>query len=217
MKCNQDEEDDGNVSASEKRNIIDFSYDAHLLGDANADPIERDREWSRVVNEFDPRLRSYFAGRTRNRAELEELISHIWRKAQIYLPQLESTHATWSWLLTVGRNRLKDRYRAAGRAEGRTSQLHAEAALLEELSLKGPTVLDELAKSDSWSDRDRPIDKETWADRWNMLSEAEQVGVTLHVVEGMTHAEIALQIGDKADAVRKRYSRAMRLLRTGDS
>ena len=197
---------------------VEFLYDPALLLDPDTDRAAHDREWNRVFGDFNPRLQDYFAGRTDNGDELDELVRHIWRKALLGLGKLRSTRAAWNWLVSVGENRIRDMHRAAKARYRWQERMTHEAIVDGDLCLRLPNALERMASNDPFDENRWPVDRDTFMVRWKQLPELDRQMIWLHDVEGWTHREIAEVLGiAKPGTARQRFSRARLFLREGRS
>jgi RNA polymerase sigma-70 factor (ECF subfamily) len=99
------------------------------------------------------------------------------------------------WLMTAARNRLIDHVRSRQRDQARVER-HAASESRDVLPIDAAAISDERA-------------------RWMLaqLPEYERVALALHVVDGMSIADVATHLGRTVDATTSLLSRARRRLR----
>lgn len=170
-----------------------------LAGDS-----EREQEWRRLFEHFQPRLVSYFARRVDSEDQLDELTSEIWRRLLLNIHKLKSTNAFWSWMLQVGRNILADWGRGGIRMNGRQVAME-ELTASDAAALITPFIFD----GDDGS-QDIPDLVEALA----QLPAEDRALLELIVVDDMSHADVAIRLRlDSAAACRKRLQRIKAKLR----
>lgn len=173
-------------------------FDLALLTGSHAAGSAGQAEWRRVFNHFNPRLNSYFARRVEDRDALDDLISEIWRRVMLNVHLLKSQNALWSWMLQIGVNLLRDLGRQGVRQNGRRISLdHLAPAELEQLIV--PRLLDEPGSI---------VDGDSLREALGELAPMDRELLELHVIDELTHAEIASRLNlDSEAASRKRLQR----------
>lgn len=192
-----------------------FEFHPALLGDPSADEVERDAEWRRVFEHFDPRLRDFFSYQRPDPDELDDLLLHVWRAALRGFGSLQSPRAAWSYLITVGKNYLRDQWAAEARQDRNLDLYGRHIAVEEELRKELPNVLDRIAHEDTWTDGRWPVEPDQFEERMSQLSDAERELILLRHVRGLTHEQAAEELRITPAAARKRYSRILKHLRGG--
>ena len=130
-----------------------------------------------------------------DRSSAEDLTQDVFLRVHQALPRYREGHDPWPWLVSIARNLLVDALRSAQRMERPTSDLEFEANQGE------PS---ELVLRREKEDRVRRA--------LARLPEDQRQTVLLRNFAGLSHAEIARQLGLSDLAVRKRYSRALATL-----
>jgi len=92
-----------------------LEVDITLLKGQRGDSIEREQEWLRVFNHFQPRLRGFFATRQSDQMALDDLLAEIWQRALGHIASVRGAEVLWNWLTTIGNNLLKDQRRKSAR------------------------------------------------------------------------------------------------------
>jgi len=166
-----------------------------LRGDEGSSQ-DRDSEWLRVFRHFDPRLRDFF-GRRNQTLAVDEVVGEVWGRAFLFISTLKDAAALWSWLTTIGNNVIRDRMR---------SQLRHPTGSLSES--KDATAVEESFVR-TWIDRENEaavrVDVQSLISR---LPPVDREFLRLVVVDGLSHDEIATQLGlPSAGASRKRLQR----------
>lgn len=188
-----------------------LEFDPRLLFDHAVDEAVREREWLRVFRHFDPKLRTHFGRFILDPFELDDLLAQVWRAALRKLGTLRSYRAAWSYLLRIGHNRLKDRWKNDAR---RRAMLDAYGviALIEEDARYEAAVAGGDPLPSSW-----PLSPEEVVERVAVLSTEDRLLIELRHTRGLTHEEAATELGISAAAARKRYSRLLKQLRGNTS
>jgi RNA polymerase sigma factor (sigma-70 family) len=190
-----------------------FEFDPALLGNPSADEVERDAEWRRVFEHFDPRLREFFSYQRPAPDELDDLLLHIWRAALRGFGSLQSPRAAWSYLVSVGKNYLRDQWAAEARQDRNLDLYGRHIAVEEELRKELPNVLDRLVREDTWSAGRWPVEPEEFEERMSQLSDVDRELILLRHLRGLTHEQAAEELDITHGAARKRYSRILKHLR----
>ena len=142
----------------------------------------------------------------RNAADADEAVAdaflHVWQKAARYDP---GRGAVVGWLVTITRSRAIDHLRARQRRE----RLRAQVAEAREGS-RSPTALAERANDEHTSQLDaRRIASRLLAE----LPEGQRQAIEMAYFAGMTHSEIAAELGEPLGTVKTRIRTAMQKLR----
>lgn len=182
-----------------------FDFDIALLHDIGVPADQRDAEWRRVFEHFDPRLRDFFEHRTESGDELDELLSELWRRVLLSVHRLESHRATWNWMVKIGTNLLIERGRTATRARRRAEVI--QEVMSTEM---GPAFIERVFD-------DAPDDdlRAMVLARIEALPEEDRRLVSL-VAEDQAHAEIARQLSLASAAASRQRLRRIRLAITAD-
>lgn len=131
----------------------------------------------------------------------QELFLKVYRAAH----QIDPGRDPGPWLMTIAHNACREYWRKRGRkVEGHSQSLDADTELRQTLTDDGPDP----ERATLASQREILVQGALME-----LSEPLRVVVVLYDIEGMTHKEIASVLGTSQAAIRKRYSRALRLLR----
>ncbi len=166
-----------------------------LRGDEGSSQ-DRDMEWLRVFRHFDPRLRDFFGRRDQSLAG-DEVVGEVWGRAFLFIATLKDAAALWSWLTTIGNNVIRDRIRSQVRHPSGSLSNSRDAAAVEESFVR------------TWIDAENEtavrVDVQSLISR---LPPADRELLRLVAVDGLSHEEIATQLGlPSAGASRKRLQR----------
>lgn len=166
-----------------------------LRGDEGSSQ-DRDFEWLRVFRHFDPRLRDFF-GRRDQALPVDELVGEVWGRAFLFISTLKDAAALWSWLTTIGNNVIRDRVR---------SQLRHRIGSLSES--KDATAVEESFVR-TWIDAENEAAVRVEVQSLiSSLPPADREFLRLVAVDGLSHHEIATQLGlPSAGASRQRLRR----------
>jgi DNA-directed RNA polymerase specialized sigma24 family protein len=182
-----------------------FDFNLPVLYDTGVAANQRDAEWRRVFEHFDPRLRGFFESRTDSGDELDELMSELWRRVLLGVHRLESHRAAWNWMVKIGTNVLLGRGRTSTRERKR-------AVLIQEVVCTevGPAFIERVF--DDAPDDDRMA---TVLARIEALPEDDRRLIAL-VAEDFGHAEIARRLSLASAAASRQRLRRIRLAITAD-
>jgi RNA polymerase sigma-70 factor (ECF subfamily) len=169
-----------------------------LRGDEGSSQ-HRDLEWLRVFRHFDPRLRDFF-GRRDQALPVDEIVGEVWGRAFLFISTLKDTAALWSWLTAIGNNVIRDRVRSHLRHPmGSLSESDVAIATEESFVRAWIDVENETAVSgdiQSLISRLPPADREL---------------LHLVAVDGLSHDEIATQLGLPSAAASRQRLRRLRM------
>jgi len=204
---------------SAERTIQTVVVDLTVLADATSDPDRHAAEWDEFFHGYYERLLDFFAYSVPDVDERKDLVQSIFfraYKANVLSDHpLQSVGAAWSWLLTIGRNLLRDGYDSEG-VTRRTLKRHEEYMLVEvELHHHAADVLEQLAAEDLFGDGRWPIDQETFEERMEQLTDEDRLLLNLRFTKGLEWQGVAASMGKSSAAVRKQFSRLAKFLREG--
>jgi RNA polymerase sigma factor (sigma-70 family) len=189
---------------------------------AMANPADRarfDAEWQKFFSGYERRLSDFFAYSVPDEDEREELVQELFIRAYRAIAVsgngLRSPNAAWSWLLTIGKNLLRDAHAKKNSLASALERYGREAALEEELIHEAANVLGCLAAEDDADPSAWPVDEITFATRVSQLTDHERQLLHLRFVEELEWADVAKRVGKSYDAVRKQFSRLGEFLRDG--
>lgn len=182
-----------------------FDFEISLLHDLRSPADQRDAEWRRVFEHFDPRLRDFFEHRTESGDELDELMSELWRRVLLSVHRLESHRAAWNWMVKIGTNVLLGRGRTATR-ERKRAELIQDVVYTE----VGPAFIERVFEDAPDDDR-----RATVLARIEALPEEDRRLIAL-VAEDQAHAEIARRLSLASAAASRQRLRRIRLAITAD-
>ena len=156
--------------------------------------------WHEVYRLFQPRLFSYLV-RLSGRPELaQDLSSETWCRAAAKLHSLRPGSQLLPWLFTIARNLFFSYCRWRNRDEHYLNEL----GLIHCRSSQTPTPLERAIR---W-------EQETLLEAALMqLPRLYREAIILVGIEGLSHEQAAQVAGIRADAIRKRFSRGIQLLR----
>jgi len=209
-----------------------FTYDLARIAPDWPNEKERMAEWEAVLSHYLPRLREYFAARVGDPDTVDDVVSHVVRRALLKLHEIGSSAATWNWMCRTGRNHLADLARRervqAKRRAAYEAHLEAEGedtvpCDLVERVVERHDIKRTSGVSDTGVDEDErslggriAIDRSTFEARLAALSPEDRRLLELIEIEGRSHAEAAALLGlASAAASRKRHSRACFFIREG--
>ena len=141
-----------------------------------------------------------------NRAGAEDVVQEVFLRVHRAAHQLDPGRDPGPWLITVTANLCRERWRSkAGRQEQRTASLdqHLEEGRPVSSSAPGP---DRAAQD---GERDAILVRAV-----AQLPEDMRLAVVLHDFQGLSHADIGSMLDVEPATVRKRYSRALKKLRS---
>ncbi len=176
-----------------------------MLTQSGGEPAAREAEWLRVYRHYAPRLESFFGSRLPGRGELDVFLSDLWERAFLNIDSLRSGKAMWSWLITIGNNLLRDRYR----------RKREDKEVLWSDAERNARVL---AVLDGWTGMPSTDDSEDRrAAVLQSLEEAEYEFLALYAIDGFTHEEIARRLRLPSAAASRQKLRRLRLRLTGST
>jgi RNA polymerase sigma-70 factor (ECF subfamily) len=144
----------------------------------------------------------------RNQAEAEEVLQEVfwelWRSSGRYAAERGSARV---YLVQLARSRSLDRVRLRRRREALLADAGGAAVVAAEL---GGAPNGEGALADALASEARVQVRKAMCE----LSEAERRAVTLSFFEGLSHAEIAAELGEPLGTVKTRIRRALLRLRS---
>lgn len=147
-----------------------------------------------VYTEYHGKVMGYLSARIRNRADAEDLCSEVFLKVQRKLEEYDDSKASVStWIFTITRNTLIDRYRRTRPTEELDENLSDDSEVDE--SLLSRETLDELAGA------------------LRRLPEQLRDIIVLRYYDGKPLTEIAGIMGLSYGAVKLRHQNALLLLR----
>ncbi|MEZ4378598.1 MAG: sigma-70 family RNA polymerase sigma factor [Gemmatimonadales bacterium] len=182
-----------------------FDFNIAVLHDIGVAEDERDAEWRRVFEHFDPRLRDFFGQRTDSASELDELMSELWRRVLLGVHRLDSHRAAWNWMVTIGTNVLRGWGRSAMRERKR-----AEGLVQLACTDMAPDFIERVFDDAPGDDRMAVV-----LARIAALPEKDRLLVAL-VAEDRTHTEIARRLSLASAAASRQRLRRIRLVITTD-
>ncbi len=169
-----------------------------LRGDEGSSQ-DRDMEWLRVFRHFDPRLRDFF-GRRDQALPADEIVGEVWGRAFLFISTLKDTAALWSWLTTIGNNVIRDRVRSQLR--------HPTGSLSESAVVTAAEESFVRAWIDLLNDTAVRGDVQSLISR---LPLADREFLRLVAVDGLSHVEIATQLGLPSAAASRQRLRRLRV------
>ena len=179
------------------------------------DRPKTDRDWSQRLRERDTEALEWLFDRHFREVHglvvravqaehlAEDLTQEIFVKVYESLPSYDVNRPLGPWLHAIVRNRIRDHWRSLGRPDAGGASLDSEDA---------PEVLDEQA--------DEPLARIERTELEHELGEAVQRlprgmrrTVEMRAFHGLSFEDVARRLNRTTIAVRKRYSRALQLLR----
>jgi RNA polymerase sigma-70 factor (ECF subfamily) len=143
----------------------------------------------------------------RNHAEAEEVLQEVfwelWRSSSRYAAERGSARV---YLVQLARSRSLDRVRLRRRREALLADAGGPSVIAAELGGEGKSA-SALAAALSSEERSQV------QGALKQLSEAERKAVTLSFFDGLSHAEIAAQLGEPLGTVKTRIRRALLRMR----
>lgn len=203
-----------------KRTIEYRNVDVDLAALGRPDDRDRfDAEWDRFFTGYHARLMDFFGYQLPEWDERDELVQEIFIRAYRAIVvsghALRSKEAAWSWLITIGKNLLRDK-RAKLKTAAAALELYAkEEAEEAKLRLSADSVLDALASDGETDPLPWAVDAATFSARLSQLTDDERALLHARVVEELEWAAVAEHLGRKSEAVRQQYSRLRKFLRDG--
>lgn len=154
---------------------------------------------SRIHELFFEHVRRLVASRVDDPQQVEDVVQDIFVNVYGSLERYDRTRDLRPWVLTIARNRLRDHWR---------SRRRSEVAMDEEVAEAIP---------DRRRSPDLRLEDEELAQRLRAalaaLPETLRTAVWLRTFEGLPFREVARSLERTSAAARKRYSRALALLR----
>lgn len=169
-----------------------------LRGDEGSSQ-DRDLEWLRVFRHFDPRLRDFF-GRREQALPADEIVGEVWGRAFLFISTLKDAAALWSWLTAIGNNVIRDRMRSHLRHPTGSLSESDVATAVEESFVR------------AWIDVEN--DTAVSGDILSLISRlppADRELLRLVAVDGLSHDEIATQLGLPSAAASRQRLRRLRM------
>lgn len=194
--------------------------DVDLAALASPENRERfDTEWQKFFRGYHNRLMDFFSYSIPDWDERDELVQDIfiraYRAIAISGHGLRSKEAAWSWLMTIGKNLLRDKRATLKTAAAGMERYAREAAVETELRRNAGHVLGSLAEDDESDARPWGGDRATFETRLSQLSDDERRILHFRFIEGLEWSEVAAREGRNSSAIRKQYSRMRPFLRDG--
>lgn len=159
------------------------------------DPAALERLYEDTFDDID----RFVGGRVLDRDRAEDLVQDIYLSLYRALPSYDVKRPLQPWVMTIARNKLRDRWRKEGR--------RGKAVDLEDLgepeSREGSPDLN-LERSELAEQMQRAV---------SLLPEGMRSVVDLRLREGLSFDQIGTTLESTPVAVRKRYSRGLSLLR----
>jgi RNA polymerase sigma-70 factor (ECF subfamily) len=143
---------------------------------------------------------------TGHRAQAEDLLQDVFLKVYKAIDRLDTSRDPAPWMMTITYNAFRDRWRSW---EGRRERAS--------LSIEGSTYLHEVLPGGEPSPEQKLVREEQERLVQDAISELPpdlRAVVVLHDYLGLGHVDIAVITGASHGAVRKRYSRALKVLGT---
>jgi RNA polymerase sigma-70 factor (ECF subfamily) len=149
---------------------------------------------------FQPRIFSYLVRLSGERELAQDLSSEVWCRAAAKLHALRPDSQLLPWLFTIARNLFFSHCRWRNRDEHYLNEL----GLIQVRSGPPPTPLEMTIRSEHEALLEEALGR---------LPCIYREAVILVAVEGLSHEQAAQVSGIRVDAVRKRFSRAIQLIR----
>lgn len=151
-------------------------------------------------------LRRFLVARTGSEADADDLLSELWIKAST--AKTGPIASARSYLFIMANNLLLDRLRETRRRERRhmrwIAEQHGHDARIIEVADASPTAEQVVAQQEELNNL---------ADAIARLPTGAQRVLRLHKIDGLSHAEVARQLGISKSAVEKHMAVAMAHLR----
>jgi RNA polymerase sigma-70 factor (ECF subfamily) len=142
----------------------------------------------------------FVSGRVVDRDQTEDLVQDIFLSLYRALPSYDVTRPLKPWVMTIARNKLRDRWRQ----QGRRGALVDVDEIGEPVSREGAPDTS-LERSEFADEVERAV---------SLLPESMRSVVDLRLREGLSFNQIGDALDTTPVAVRKRFSRGVSLLRT---
>jgi RNA polymerase sigma factor (sigma-70 family) len=178
---------------------MSYIFNLGVLRGDEGSSHDRDAEWLRVFRHFDPRLRDFFARRT-EALSADEVAGEVWGRAFLFISTLKDSAALWSWLTTIGNNVIRDRVRSQLRRPTTSLSRSEESTGLEESFVR------------AWIDVENSASiREEVRALISGLSLVDREFLRLVAVDGLSHTEVAIQLGLSSAAASRQRLRRLRL------
>lgn len=156
--------------------------------------------WHAVYRQFQPRIFSYLARLSGRHEVAQDLSSEVWCRAAAKLHTLRPDSQLLPWLFTIARNLFFSYCRWRNRDEHYLNEL----GLIHCRSGPSATPLETAIKSEHEALLEEAL---------MQLPRIYREAIILVGIEGLSHEQAAQISGIRADAVRKRFSRGIQLLK----
>jgi RNA polymerase sigma-70 factor (ECF subfamily) len=153
-----------------------------------------------VYRRFQPRIFSYLARLSGQREVAQDLSSEVWCRAAAKLRTLRPDSQLLPWLFTIARNLFFSYCRWRNRDEHYLNEL----GLLHCCSDASPTPPETAIRSEQGAWLEEALLRLPWKYREIII---------LVGIEGLSHKQAAQVAGIRADAIRKRFSRGIQLMK----
>jgi RNA polymerase sigma-70 factor, ECF subfamily len=169
---------------------------------SGAGSSDAERDFNRLYEEHQRAVHAYLLGRTGDRESARDLLQEVflraWRRADSWrgLPPERQR----AWVFAVARNLVIDAHRLQATADATQAALERSAPASAPAA-EGPEARAELAERVAALDR-----------AIRRLPEKLRIVLSLHVVGGMTSAQVGEVLGEPAGTVRYQLSQARRTL-----
>ncbi len=180
-------------SASDTAEKLDFSPFIARIAE------QRDREaFVEVFKYFAPRIKSFLMNRGRNESSAEDVLQEVmialWEKAHMYKPEKASVS---TWLFTIARYKHIDRMRRDGRHQTESDEPDLRAS--EDPDADENVMQSQRAEAVKQAIAELPADQQTV--------------IVMSFNQGLSHSEIAEQLGLPLGTVKSRIRRAFQRMR----
>ena len=134
--------------------------------------------------------------------EISELVQEVFLKLHLHISQYEPEKKALPWFFTMVHNCCVDRLKRGGKAKQAWQSVSLDS-LKQELPSESPS-------SSDFADESR----QTLGRAMNSLSLEQKKVLNMRIEDGMSFEEIASATGKSSAALRKAYSRALRMLQS---
>ncbi len=154
-----------------------------------------------AIQEYGKRLFGFIRGRVRTDEDAEDILQDVWYQlSNVAAP--ESIEQVGSWLYTVARNKITDKYR-------KQSTLHLEDFVYEDE--EGEVSYKDILLSDMNTPEDESLKQMFWEELFKALDELPQEQRDVFIwneLDDMTFRDIAAKTGENIKTLisRKRYA-----------
>lgn len=157
-----------------------------------------------LIRRYSALLYGYVRGAISQKDDVDDVVQEVLTAAYLRLPELRKPERFGSWLLSIARSKVAD--------YGRARQRHARgvAALEDEGTLTQPVRDDDASPARKAAGRELG---EVLTVAVAELPEKYSLVLTLHLFEGRSPREIAVELGLREGTVRMRQLRGLRALR----